>query len=117
MKDTGFDPAHPILVADTGLGYIILDGHHRGNAAAKAELKTIPANVISHDDYIGLLHSKFGGVRPNSLSALDPYIYVNGKPYIKIRDANEHDNNSKKIIAEKLTVTSSAVSSAKSVVV
>lgn len=117
MKDTGFDPAHPILVADTGLGYIILDGHHRGNAAAKAELKTIPANVISHDDYIGLLHSKFGGVRPNSLSALDPYIYVNGKPYIKIRDANEHDNKSKKIIAEKLTVTSSAVSSAKSVVV
>ena len=104
MKDTGFDPAHPILVADTGLGYIILDGHHRGNASAKAGLKSIPANVVNHDDYMNLLHSKFAGVRPASLSDLDTYIYVGGKPYTQIRDANDHDNKSRAIQASSKVV-------------
>lgn len=110
MKDTGFDAAHPILVADTGLGYVILDGHHRGNAAIKAGLKSIPAYVISNEDYIGLLHSKFAGVRPNKMAQLDPYIYVNGKPYTTIRDDNEHDNKSKAIIAQTGATTSAASS-------
>ena len=106
MKANGYHAAHPILVADTGLGYIILDGHHRGNASAKAGLKSIPANVVSHNDYMDLLHSKFAGVRPASLSDLDPYIFVNGKPYTEIRDANDHDNKNKKIVAAKPGVTS-----------
>jgi hypothetical protein len=108
MKATGFDPAHPILVADTKLGYILLDGHHRGNAAGKAGIKSIPANVVSNEDYISLLHAKFGGARPASLSDLDPYIYVGGKPYTEIRDANDHDNKSKAIVATP--VVNSAVS-------
>jgi hypothetical protein len=111
MKDTGFDPAHPILVADTKLGYILLDGHHRGNAAGKAGIKSIPANVVSNEDYISLLHAKFGGARPSSLSDLDPYIYVNGKPYSEIRDANDHDNKS---VAIQAQAQSGAVSNAAS---
>ena len=115
IKTEGYDEDYPILVADTGLGYIILDGHHRGNAASKADLKSIPANVVSHQDYTDLLHSKFAGVRPNSLSDLDPYIYVNGKPYTEIRDKNDHDNKSKGIVAAKPGATSSAASSGKKV--
>jgi len=111
MKSDGYDAAHPILVADTKLGYIVLDGYHRGNAAAKAGIKSIPANVVSNEDYRALLDAKFAGVRPASLSDLDPYIYVDGVPYSEIRDDNDHDNTSQKIVAAQ--PATSAASSAR----
>ena len=47
MKANGFDVNHPIEVANVNGKLIILDGHHRAEAAAKAGIKDVPVNVHS----------------------------------------------------------------------
>ena len=47
MKANGFDANHPIEVANVNGKLIILDGHHRAEAAAKAGIKDVPINVHS----------------------------------------------------------------------
>jgi len=95
MRDKGYDQSKPILSVDTALGHILLDGHHRGHAAKALGIKKIPSWTISHEEFRSLLDAKFGGMRPGSLSDLDPYIYVDGRPYTEIRDDNDHQNASK----------------------
>lgn len=45
MKKNGFDPAHPIEVAEVDGKKIILDGHHRAEAAARAGIKEVPVKT------------------------------------------------------------------------
>lgn len=43
MKANGFDPNHPVEYADVDGRKIIIDGHHRTEAARKAGIQKIPA--------------------------------------------------------------------------
>ncbi|MEO3878127.1 RHS repeat-associated core domain-containing protein [Rheinheimera fenheensis] len=45
MKVNGYDANHPIEVANVDGKLIILDGHHRAQAAVRAGIKSIPVNV------------------------------------------------------------------------
>ena len=45
MKENGFDAAHPIDAANVNGKLIILDGHHRAQAAAKAGIREVPVRV------------------------------------------------------------------------
>jgi RHS repeat-associated protein len=45
MAKNGFDAKHAIDAADVDGRLIILDGHHRAQAAAKAGIKEVPVNV------------------------------------------------------------------------
>jgi filamentous hemagglutinin len=47
MKENGFDPAHPIEVAEVDGKKIILDGHHRAEAATRAGIKEVPVKTKS----------------------------------------------------------------------
>lgn len=101
MQDKGYDGNFPVLsVAMDSLGKgasLILDGHHR-SAAAKDLSLNIPSYQITEEQYRGILLSRFGGVQPDHLRELDPYIYVTppgskvAVPYTQLRVANDHDN-------------------------
>jgi hypothetical protein len=93
IKDKGFDENHPILAVDTPVGYIVLDGHHRGHAAQDLKLKSIPAYTIQAPELQGLLNAKFGGAMPKKSRKLDKYIMIDGKPYAD-RKKNDHSNQS-----------------------
>jgi len=45
MKQNGFDPAHPVEVANVNGEQIIIDGHHRAAAAIRAGIKEIPVTT------------------------------------------------------------------------
>lgn len=45
MKANGFDPAHPIEVAEVEGRQIIIDGHHRAAAAVRAGIQEVPIKV------------------------------------------------------------------------
>jgi filamentous hemagglutinin len=45
MKENGFDANNPVDVALVNGKMIIIDGHHRAQAAAKAGLKDIPVRI------------------------------------------------------------------------
>ncbi|WP_237046087.1 RHS repeat-associated core domain-containing protein [Aquipseudomonas alcaligenes] len=45
MKANGYDANHPIDAANVDGKLVILDGHHRAQAAAKAGIKGVPVNV------------------------------------------------------------------------
>jgi RHS repeat-associated protein len=45
MKANGYDASHPIDAANVDGKLIILDGHHRAQAAAKAGVREVPVNV------------------------------------------------------------------------
>ena len=45
MKANGYDNQHPIDAADVDGKLVILDGHHRAQAAAKAGIQEVPVNV------------------------------------------------------------------------
>ncbi len=45
MQQYGFDPAHPIEVANVNGQQIIIDGHHRAAAAARAGVTEVPVTV------------------------------------------------------------------------
>mgnify|MGYP002663397293 CR=1 FL=1 len=47
MKANGYDENHPIDAAKVDGKLIILDGHHRAEAASKAGIKDVPVNVHS----------------------------------------------------------------------
>jgi len=47
MQQRGYDPNHPIDVADVDGRQIIVDGHHRARAAAQAGIKEVPVRVHS----------------------------------------------------------------------
>lgn len=47
MKTNGYKENYPIDAADVNGKLIILDGHHRAAAAAKADMKEVPVNVHS----------------------------------------------------------------------
>ena len=46
MRKSGFDDSKPVDVADINGKMVILDGHHRTQAAIGAGIKEIPANVV-----------------------------------------------------------------------
>lgn len=50
MKQTGFGPEHAILVRPSGGEYQIISGHHRTEAAKRANLADVPAWVKEMDD-------------------------------------------------------------------
>lgn len=50
MKQTGFGPEHAILVRPSGGEYQIISGHHRTEAAKRADLAEVPAWVKEMDD-------------------------------------------------------------------
>jgi hypothetical protein len=83
----GFSEACPVLVVDTPLGFLTLDGHHRGEVARDLKLKTIPALVITWQAFSNLLMLRFKNVLPRKMKELDKYIYVDGKPY-DLRSSN-----------------------------
>lgn len=65
----------PVLVLeDAGNGHTILDGHHRGTAAKKLGIETIPAWVLSIADYVAIIEADFDGSMPNRLSDLREHI-------------------------------------------
>jgi filamentous hemagglutinin len=43
MKENGFDPEHPVEYVTVDGRKVIVDGHHRTEAARKARIKEIPA--------------------------------------------------------------------------
>lgn len=45
MQQNGFDPAHPIEVANVEGRQIIIDGHHRAAAATRAGIQEVPVTV------------------------------------------------------------------------
>ena len=45
MKANGFDPAHPIEVANVEGRQVIIDGHHRAAAAVRAGIQEVPIKV------------------------------------------------------------------------
>jgi RHS repeat-associated protein len=45
MKQNGFNPAHPIEVANINGEQVIIDGHHRAAAAIRAGIKEIPVTT------------------------------------------------------------------------
>lgn len=45
MKKDGFDPSKPIEVADADGKNIIINGHHRAEAAIKAGIKEVPIDI------------------------------------------------------------------------
>ncbi len=47
MKANGYDANQPIDAANVDGKLIILDGHHRAQAASKAGIKDVPVNVHS----------------------------------------------------------------------
>jgi DNA modification methylase len=50
MKQTGFGPEHAILVRPHGGEYQIISGHHRTEAARRADIDEVPAWVKDMDD-------------------------------------------------------------------
>lgn len=46
MKENGFDPTHPVKIANVDGHQIIIDGHHRSAAAVRAGILEIPIEVI-----------------------------------------------------------------------
>ncbi len=47
MKANGYDESYPIDAASVDGKLIILDGHHRAQAASKAGIRDVPVNVYS----------------------------------------------------------------------
>jgi hypothetical protein len=45
MKKNGFNPAHPVEVANVNGEQVIIDGHHRAAAAIRAGIKEIPVTT------------------------------------------------------------------------
>jgi hypothetical protein len=45
MEANGFDPAHPIEVANVEGRQVIIDGHHRAAAAIRANIQEVPITV------------------------------------------------------------------------
>jgi filamentous hemagglutinin len=45
MKQNGFNPAHPIEVANVNGEQVIMNGHHRAAAAIKAGIREIPVTT------------------------------------------------------------------------
>jgi len=52
MKENGYDPNYPIEAADADGKTIILDGHHRAEAAIKSGIEKVPVNInqVSSDE-------------------------------------------------------------------
>jgi hypothetical protein len=112
IKAEGYNKDYPVLaIGYPNNVYLLLDGHHRGNASKQIGLKAIPAWVIDHQDLQPLLAARFGSDLPDKLSELDKYISVNGKSYSELRENNSHTNNSS---STKSSVRSSATTSTRS---
>lgn len=94
IKREGYDSKYPILVVKTKIGYLVLDGHHRGHASKQIGLKSIPAYVIDHRELSALLNARFKGKMPNNMKKFDRFIFVKGRTYDKYRAKNAHSNNS-----------------------
>ena len=94
IKKDGYLSDHPILTVDTDLGFLTLDGHHRGHAAQSLKLKSIPALVVKWTDFANLLMLRFGNALPKRARALDKYIYTpDGKPYDQRTLSNGHEKS------------------------
>ena len=93
ITEKGYLSEHPILVVDTPLGLLLLDGHHRGHAAQSLKLKSIPALVVNWVDFTNLLMLRFGNALPKKARCLDKYIYIDGKPYENRSMSNGHDKS------------------------
>ena len=94
IKKDGYLSDHPILTVDTPLGFLTLDGHHRGHAAQSLKLKSIPALVVKWTDFTNLLLLRFGNALPKKARSLDKYIYMpDGKPYGQRTLSNGHEKS------------------------
>jgi hypothetical protein len=76
----------PILVLENeGNGYVILDGHHRAEAAYRhLGLATVKAWVVSVADFIAIVEQHFDGETPNRMNDLDDYISCDGVIYAEM---------------------------------
>jgi len=81
---TGGASVPPVLVAECANGDYVLDGHHRLAAAQMIDHdwdSTIPAWVITADDWDALIEDEFGGEIPSRLSDVDAHILCDGIVY------------------------------------
>ena len=93
IKKDGYLSDHPIMTVDTPLGFLVLDGHHRGHAAQSLKLKSIPAWVVDWTAFTNLLMLRFGNALPKRARSLDKYIYTGGKPYDQRTLSNGHEKS------------------------
>jgi len=73
----------PVLVHEVAARFRLLDGHHRARAAqivaeTTPSFLTIPAWVISEDDYNALLSDAFHGEEPDRISSVRQLIDCGG---------------------------------------
>jgi hypothetical protein len=71
----------PVLMVDRGNERLILDGHHRAAAARRLGYDSIPAWVISDEQYQAILDEHFAGSAPVRLADLDEYIVCDNTKY------------------------------------
>ena len=94
-----YDESKPVLVVelkgmhkDGKSVYKSIDGHHRGAASRQMKLKSIPAYVVSYDDWMKA-QAALGVDATQKLSATDAVIELpDGTTYDQVRDQNEHNN-------------------------
>lgn len=69
----------PILVVeDRGNGALVLDGHHRAEAAKRIGID-IPAIVVPAAEFEALIQAEFEGELPSRISDLDEYLGYTGR--------------------------------------
>lgn len=65
-----------VVVEDVGNGHLVLDGHHRLEAAKRIEVDTIPAWVVTMEDYNRLIEEEFAGSASPRLHDVREHINV-----------------------------------------
>jgi hypothetical protein len=73
FKEKGWD-LPPLLLADYPDFYVVIDGHHRIEAAKRLQWpEPIPALIVEGAEFECLLEDEFGGKIPKPLSKLDKF--------------------------------------------
>jgi hypothetical protein len=99
IEKDGYDQGKPVLAVelkgmhkDGKSVYKSLDGHHRGAASRKVGLKSIPAYIITYDDW-QKAQAALGVDGMQKLSAIDSVIELpDGRTYDQVREDNDHSN-------------------------
>ena len=97
MRGKGYDPKYPLLIVMMKNGqHAVLDGHHKGEAAIRAGIASVPAYALTQDQLVALLLLKFGGGLPKKMRKMDKFIYADGVPYTEKREKNSNRVSGKK---------------------